>query len=150
MPRSPVCVDANIAVKLVAPEPDRPLALALWERWLKENREIVAPYLFSFEVTSALWQKARRHLLSMEEAREAIRRVLALGVRLLHPTDISLVAFDLAHRLGRPATYDTHYLALAEILDIEFWTADERLFNAVREDFPRIRWLGDYDNSAPP
>jgi len=142
MPRSPVCVDANIVVKLLVPEPERPLALALWEKWLHEDREIVAPYLFSFEVTSAIWRKVQRRLMTVEEAREAVRGALALGVRLLHPPNISLRAFDLAARFNRPAAYDAHYLALAEMVQGEFWTADERLYNAIREDFPDIRWLG--------
>ena len=30
------------------------------------------------------------------------------------------------------------------MLEAEFWTADERLYNAVRQDFPHIHWLGDY------
>jgi len=32
-----------------------------------------------------------------------------------------------------------------ELLKIggEFWTADERLYNAVRGAFPAIRWLGE-------
>jgi len=144
MPRSPVCVDANIVVKLVVPEPDRPLALALWGKWLNEDREIVAPYLFCFEITSAIWRKAKRGLMSVEEAKEAVRGALMLGVRLLHPSNISLKAFDLAARFDRPAAYDTHYLALAEMMEGEFWTADERLYNAVRDDFSRIHWLGDY------
>jgi predicted nucleic acid-binding protein len=144
MPRSPICVDANMVVKLVIPEPDRPLALALWERWLGEDREIVAPYLFAFEVTSAIWRKAKRGLINVKEAREAIREALMLGVHLLHPSNISLRAFDLAARFNRPAAYDAHYLALAEMMEGEFWTADEKLYNAVQEDFPNIRWLGDY------
>lgn len=144
MPRSPVCVDANIVVKLVVPEPNRLLALALWGKWLNEDREIVAPYLFHFEITSAIWRKAKRGLMSVEEAKEAVRGALMLGVRLLHPSNISLKAFDLAARFDRPAAYDTHYLALAEMTEGEFWTADERLYNAVRDDFSRIHWLGDY------
>lgn len=35
------------------------------------------------------------------------------------------------------------YLALTEIVGGEFWTADERLYNAIREAFPVIRWLGE-------
>jgi hypothetical protein len=31
-----------------------------------------------------------------------------------------------------PATYDAHYLALAERENCEFWTADTRLFNAIK------------------
>jgi predicted nucleic acid-binding protein len=144
MPRSPVCIDANIVVKLVVPEPDRPLALALWGKWLNEDREIVAPYLFSFEVTSAIWRKAQRRFMSVEEARQAVREAFALGVRQLHPPGLSLKAFDLAARFNHPAAYDAHYLALAEMVQGEFWTADERLYNAVRKDFPDIHWLGNY------
>lgn len=36
-------------------------------------------------------------------------------------------ALDLAERLSLSATYDAHYLALAEWLGAEFWTADQRL-----------------------
>ena len=50
--------------------------------------------------------------------------------------------------LKRTATYDSHYLALAEHLDCRFWTADERLYNAAKDQFPRIRWLGDYPAEA--
>jgi len=53
-------------------------------------------------------------------------------------------AFELAARFRRPAAYDAHYLALADYLECPLWTADQRLYNAVRADFPRIRWLGDY------
>ena len=67
---------------------------------------------------------------------------LMLGVRLLHPPTISLRAFDLAAHFNRPAAYDAHYLALAEMMESEFWTADESLYHAVQETFPNIRWLG--------
>jgi predicted nucleic acid-binding protein len=49
----------------------------------------------------------------------------------------------MADRLGCLATYDTHYLVLAEYLACEFWTADERLANAVRGELPWVRWLGE-------
>jgi len=42
-------------------------------------------------------------------------------------------------------TSNIQYLALAELMKAEFWTADERLCNAVRKEFPHIRWLGDYE-----
>ncbi len=50
---------------------------------------------------------------------------------------------ELAERFRRPATYDPHYLALAEREGCEFWTADERLWNAVKADLPWVRWLGE-------
>jgi predicted nucleic acid-binding protein len=48
----------------------------------------------------------------------------------------------LAAELDIASAYDAHYLALAEELDCELWTADSRLYNAVRDRFPRIRMLG--------
>jgi predicted nucleic acid-binding protein len=62
----------------------------------------------------------------------------------LDPPGLSEQALELAVRFNRPAAYAAHYLALAEHLGCPFWTADERLYNAVRPDLPYIQWLGDY------
>ena len=35
-------------------------------------------------------------------------------------------------------------LTLAERKRIELWTGDQRLYNALHQAFPFIRWLGDY------
>ena len=55
---------------------------------------------------------------------------------------------ELASQLGQGAVYDSHYLALAESLDCELWTADERFQRAARERFPRVRLLADLDPLA--
>jgi len=67
-----------------------------------------------------------------------------LGVRLLYPAGLHQRAWELARRYNRPQAYDSHYLALAEILGLELWTADERLYNAVHHDLLWVKWLGDY------
>ena len=144
MQKSPVCVDASIAVKIVSPEELRPVAIQLWQSWLDQEREIVAPHLFEYEVTSALLRKAIRGVLSLDEARGALHAVLGMKVALLDPPGLSQQALELAVRFNRPAAYDAHYLALAEHLACPFWTADERLYNAVSSDFPYIQWLGAY------
>jgi predicted nucleic acid-binding protein len=51
-------------------------------------------------------------------------------------------AIETAWKLNRPATYDAHYLALAEKLGAEFWTLDQRLFNAVRHQLPWVHLVG--------
>jgi predicted nucleic acid-binding protein len=43
---------------------------------------------------------------------------------------------------NRPTAYDEQYLAVAERYQSDFWTADERMFNAVSGKFPSIYWLG--------
>lgn len=143
MPNSPVCVDASIVVALVTPESQSEQALALWAVWMSRDVEVIAPHLLRYEVASALWRKAARGLMQIEDARQALSVALSLDITFLDPPELPLRAFDLADRLNRPTTYDMYYLALTEIVGGEFWTADERLFNAVRETFPAIRWLGE-------
>ena len=43
----------------------------------------------------------------------------------------------------REERVDAYYLALAEMERCEFWTADERLYNSVKDGFPLIHWLGE-------
>jgi predicted nucleic acid-binding protein len=144
MPTSPVCVDASIVVALVTAEAQSERALALWTKWMREDVEVIAPALLRYEVTSALRRKVVRGAMSLPDARRALEGALSLGIELLDPPELSLHAFDLAARLGRSAAYDAYYLALAEVTQGEFWTADAKLYHAVRDDFPRINWLGDY------
>jgi len=142
MPRSPVCVDTSIVVALVTPEAQSEQALSLWAEWMEGEVKVVAPTLLRCEVASALRRKVVRALMSLEDARRALEAALSLDIEYLDPPQLPLCAFDLAARLNRPAAYDAHYLALAQMLEAEFWTADERLYNAVQDEFPRIHWLG--------
>ncbi len=61
-----------------------------------------------------------------------------LGLRFSGDAELHRQALKIAQRYNLPATYDAHYLALAERLGIEFWTADRRLFNAVRSS---LSWV---------
>lgn len=53
------------------------------------------------------------------------------------------LALRLAQEFNRPRAYDTAYLALAELRRCEFWTADERLYNSVRDRLDWVHWVGD-------
>ena len=48
-------------------------------------------------------------------------------------------AIHLAERYSLNAAYDAHYLALADRLGAEFWTADRRLANSVRHELEWVR-----------
>lgn len=77
MPNLPVCVDASLVVALVTPESQSGRALSLWASWMDSDREVVAPYLLRYEVTSALWRKVVRGLMHAEDARQALEAVLS-------------------------------------------------------------------------
>lgn len=49
-----------------------------------------------------------------------------------------LRAWTMADKFSLPAVYDAHYLALAELLEGEFWTADGRLARTVQSSLPWV------------
>ena len=57
-------------------------------------------------------------------------------------------AYELATQYNRPTAYDSQYLAVAERLNCEFWTADERLANAVGNDLSWVRWVGNFSETG--
>jgi len=138
----PLVVDASLLLRLVLPGPEQPRLRDLVTRWTHEGCVLHAPSLWLYEVTSALCRAVYSRALTAEEARRALALLQGLGVESV-PLDEAQasLAFDWTLRLGRAAAYDSFYLALAEALQYELWTADERLFCAVGR--PRVRWPGD-------
>ncbi len=118
------------------------LPVQLWRRWRAEGRFIVAPALIFYEIVNALCRYVVAGYLMAEQAEEALEALLALGIHTESDEALHLRALQIAHRFGLPAAYDAHYLALAERPGAEFWTADRRLFQAVKDRWPGIYLLG--------
>ena len=141
MSSSPVCVDANLVIRLVV-DPGDDAVKAAWDAWDADHRLIAAPALITYEVTNALHRYRRAGLMSREAVRLALRAALALPIQLYADPELHLRAAELADELDLPAAYDAHYLALAEWLGGELWTADLRLARAVEDRLPWVRALG--------
>lgn len=137
-----VCVDASFALKLVLAEEDSEKARMLWENWIKNDVEILAPPLLLYEGASAIRGLVYRKLLTLEKGDLAFRALQAQVVTISSSPEIHDKAWNLAKMLNQPKVYDCHYLALAELSNCEFWTADERLFNAVKKQLAWVKWIG--------
>ena len=116
MPKSKVCVDANLVIALVTVEAFSSKVLALWREWTLADVQLAAPGLLRCEVASALHRKVIQGILDLEDARQALKKAMALDIQYRDSSDLSLQAFELAARFQRPAAYDAHYLALSEHL----------------------------------
>jgi len=138
MDNSPLCVDANLVIRLVA-DPDDELIRSTWERWDAEHRRIAAPPLLFYEVTNALYRYQREGMMSPSAVGLALKAAQALPLRLYGEPELHTRALDLAERFSLPAAYDAHYLALAQWLGAELWTADRRLARAVQDELPWVR-----------
>ena len=101
------------------------------------------------ELASALFKRMRRGDLALDDGEAALASFLRLGVHLVSMALLGGPALRLAHRFGLKAPYDAHYLALAEREGCELWTADERLWNAVRHELSWVRWIGEAPTPPP-
>ena len=135
-------VDASLALKWVVEEPYSAEAKALLQQCRSHRRRLMAPALFLYEVTNAIAKRVQRRQLALEEGKERLRFFLEAGPVLRQLGSLHLRALELMERFRMQAAYDAHYLALAQWLRCECWTADERLWNTVKSEFAWVRWVG--------
>lgn len=135
-------IDASAVFRLVLPGPEQAHLRTLITQWAKDGYTLYAPVLWLYEITSALCKAVHFGELTTTEGRRALTLAQKLDVQIIPPDDAqALLAFDWTVRLNRAAAYDSFYLALAETLQCELWTADRRLFNAAGR--PWVRWIGE-------
>ncbi|MDQ3150376.1 MAG: type II toxin-antitoxin system VapC family toxin [Actinomycetota bacterium] len=131
------CVDASLVIR-VLDAPRHPEAFAAWRRLVDQRVDLIAPSLLGHEVTNALYQQQRAGTISADVARDGLQRVLALPIGLHGDAALHVRALELAGKHRLPATYDAHYLALAERYRVPLWTCDRRLHEAVGERLPWV------------
>ena len=127
---STVCVDANIVVKFIL-FPQGAIQ-ALWETWQMDGTQLVAPTLLYYEVANSLYQYQKRGDITANGIRRLYDTALALPFTLIGDASLHRRALELAATYRLPAAYDSHYLALAERLGVDLWTADRRLVAALQ------------------
>lgn len=133
-------IDANVVLKTFLPDPLSTSCRALLEHLEEERFELLAPHLWAYETTSSLTKAVRHGQITPEQGRRAMNKIHSLPIRLCRPDSAqSMDAFEWTLRLRRAAAYDSFYLALAESLQCNFWTTDQRLVNSVAAEHPWVR-----------
>jgi len=145
-----VVVDASLALKWVLREDDSDLARSLLTSWNGNGVEIMVPALFAYEITNILYRQVVTNKLTYEQASFFQEGIFSLKIAFdfSHHKEISRKAMFLANRFRLPASYDAHYLALAEREQCEYWTADARLLNGLRGQLPWVRNLSDHQTDG--
>ena len=138
-----VVVDASVAFKWLVEEENSDQATALARNSDDDGIQLVAPAIMHFEVANALHRRVVGGDMSLEVAIELMQRLISVGVELHHSPTIHKKALELASRLRQGAVYDAHYLALADMLNCEMWTADQKFQRANHPTTPNVRWIGE-------
>jgi predicted nucleic acid-binding protein len=142
MTPSPICLDANIIVKRLIADDDVVLHRQ-WTAWHEAGQQFVAPVLQRYELTNAFHRYQATGQFSIAFVESALASAFLLPIVFHDPAADHQRAMEIARQFNRPAAYDAHYLALAERLGVEFWTADRRLANAVSHSLSWVHLVGD-------
>jgi predicted nucleic acid-binding protein len=142
MTTSPICLDASVIIKVVVEEQNAALQRQ-WRAWSSAGQQFVAPVLQRYELTNGLHRYQVSGQLSVALVERSLSFAFGIPVVFHDLVTDHQRAMEIARQFNRPAAYDAHYLALAERLGIEFWTADRRLANAVRPSLSWVHLVGD-------
>lgn len=116
-----IVLDASVAVKLVAREPDSPLALLR----VGEASAVMAPDWISLEVAHALWKKVQAAQLDPTAAEAGTAALTQIVDRMVPAQQLLSAAVRLSYDLPHPL-YDCLYLVLAQAEDVRVLTADAK------------------------
>ena len=142
-------IDANILIAFgLSDEPLHTQASQVLSTWASAGTTLAVPRLFRSEITAVVRKAVYQQRITHDHGRGMLARLLMYPVELHEDDTLLKSAYELAEEFNRPRAYDTQYMALAQRFSCEFWTADERLFNAVKDRFPGIRWLGNSNQWA--
>jgi predicted nucleic acid-binding protein len=140
-------IDANLISAIILPLPYSDTAKMRIGMWKQAGEAILAPILWEYEVISSLRRAMTYGWLDSQEAAKALQQVMILNVQSIPPTEtLHWQALEWSIRLGQARAYDSQYVALAEQIGVELWTADERLCNRARQlDVNWVRWIGEVE-----
>lgn len=140
-----ITVDASIAVKWVNPsEQFGDIAGQILQDYEQGKLSFAVPEFFYYEVASGISKAVARGDITREEGLEALDGILDMEMEIYSLPDVKTVySFSQTHRRS---IYDCFYLALAQRLRVEFWTADKKLYDAVKGELQFVKWIGDYSS----
>lgn len=127
-------IDANLTFRYLLPGEAHEQLRPLFYQWEAQGITLVAPTLWAYEMASIISKTVHFGHLMDAEGEALLQMAGAFAVQLV-PPDGELLnrAYTWTRRLNRAVVYDSFYLALAERLDCDFWTADRRLVNAASQ-----------------
>lgn len=144
---SQVVLDSGIFIASAFPETLTVQAQELIAQLQRDQASLHAPSLLRYELVAVSRKAVYQQRVTAEEGLKACEKLLNYPLTLHFDDALLRRGYELATVYNRPTAYDSQYLALAERLFCDFWTTDERLFNAVKSGLSNIRWIGHWNGT---
>ncbi len=137
-------VDASVAAKwFLEDEQDVDLAEEILLEFLAGTIELHVPHNFTYEVCGLISRASRRvpQRITKDEAIDSIRRLFQLVIQITETTEQECVnVLNMSVDFSK-TFYDMLYLNLAESLDCQWCTADDKILKSSPSAFPTGRVL---------
>lgn len=138
-----IIVDASIAIKWLNPSEELSnFAEKILQDYLDGKIKLAIPEFFYYEIASGISKAIMRDYITAIEGQKAIDYILQLDIK-TYPIPNVKIVYNIAQSYKR-SIYDSIYIALAQIMGAEFWTADKKLYNAVSNKLQFVKWIEDY------
>ena len=135
-------IDASVALKWFLPDEEfGGKAIHLLDRYMANKIVFTGPSILEYELVNGLIIARKRGRVPEETVINAIDGFVNLGIKL---QNISLLFQKVVNlcKVHNLSVYDASYLAVAVEKGAPLITADERLFNSVKENLKWVKWLG--------
>ena len=136
-------VDSGISVKWFIQEDDSEVAQLVLDKYKSGNVSFLAPTLIYAEFGNIIWKKQIFQGLDPKDAESAIQEFKKIEFILTPTSTLFNDAYNIAVKYKR-TFYDSLYLALSVKESCAFVTADEKFYNAVKQDFPKLILLANW------
>lgn len=108
------------------------LQLASTEAEVSAKHKLLAPTLLRSQTLSLLHEAVQRGEIPADVARDRLKRIGQMPIRLLGDAVLRRRAWDIAEQLGWASTYDAEYVALTQLQADALVTLDAKLARSVK------------------
>lgn len=130
MERTTIVPDASVIVKWFTQEEKREQAIELREKHINGEIGIVVPDLILYEISNALRYNPN---FNQNDINKAIQSLFDIEINIITPTlEILERTIEIAYS-KEISIYDATYIALAEIINFGFITADKKLLRKTND-----------------
>ena len=140
-----IVLDASVAVKWFNSRDEDYVdaALLIQERKLKDEIGIIVPDLFFLEVLNAFITKSRfttEDILTIKES------LIKMSLKVIHPDSSILEESINIANANKLTIYDSLYIAVADLSDVNLYTEDKEILSCVKE-YPFIKHIRNFGKS---
>lgn len=133
-----VCLDANVFVSALLPEPLHDRALSLVDRLQAAGLVFFEPGLVIFEVISVLYRKRVLGEIKAERLEQATGLFAQFPLLIEWQPGVLVATSKWAERLKMRNAYDASYLAVAETRGVPFVTFDQELIHKAKPYYRHV------------